>query len=127
VPPAVLDASVILAVLFGEPGMEVALPHVPGAYVSAVNLSEVVAKCVERGKPLDQVAALLGELPIVVVPFDDRMAYLTAGLRVTTRQFGLSLADRCCLALGLDKQALVLTTDTEWSRLSLGVEIRQLR
>lgn len=125
--PAVLDASALLAVLFREPGMEVALPHVPGAYVSAVNLSEVAARCVERGKPLDQVAALLGELPVTVVPFDAAAAYRAAGLRVATRRFGLGLGDRCCLALGIEKQAPVLTTDADWSKLDLGIEIRQLR
>jgi PIN domain nuclease of toxin-antitoxin system len=87
----------------------------------------VVARCIERGKPIDQVSALLGELPVTVVPFDSPSAYRAAGLRVATRQLGLSLGDRCCLALGIERQALVLTTDTDWSKLDLGIEIRQLR
>jgi ribonuclease VapC len=107
--------------------MEVALPQIPGAFLSAVNLSEVAARCVERGKPIDQVSALLRELPVTVVPFDSAAAYRAAGLRVATRHLGMSLGDRCCLSLAIEKHALVLTTDTDWSKLDLGIEIRQLR
>jgi ribonuclease VapC len=124
---AVLDASALLAVVFREPGAEVALPLMPGAYISAVNLSEVIARCVERGKPIDEAITLLGELPIIVVSFGAEAAYRTAGLKVPTRHLGLSFADRCCLALGAEKHAVVLTTDTDWSKLDLGIEIRQLR
>ena len=125
--PAILDASALLAVLFREPGSETAVPYVPGAFLSAVNLAEVATRCVERGQPPGHVEVLLAELPVVVVPFDAQAAYRAAALRVATRSLGLSLGDRCCLALGLEKQAVVLTTDREWSKLNLGIEIRQLR
>jgi PIN domain nuclease of toxin-antitoxin system len=45
----VLDASAILALLNAEPGAAVVEEAVPGAVMSAVNLSEAVAKLAERG------------------------------------------------------------------------------
>ena len=45
----VLDASALLALLQNEPGSDAVAAVLPHAVLSAVNLSEVVAKMVERG------------------------------------------------------------------------------
>jgi len=48
-------------------------------------------------------------------------------LRTSTQQFGLSLADRACLALAHTKQLPVYTADKQWARLEIAAEIIQLR
>ena len=48
---AVLDASALLAFLNDEPGAERIGDLLPGAIISAVNFSEIVAKLAERGVP----------------------------------------------------------------------------
>jgi PIN domain nuclease of toxin-antitoxin system len=50
-------------------------------------------------------------------------------LRPLTRSVGLSLGDRCCLALAQRQGAVVLTTERHWQRIatSAGVEIRDIR
>ena len=45
----VLDASALLALLLAEPGAARVAALLPDATVSAVNLSEVVAKLAEHG------------------------------------------------------------------------------
>jgi PIN domain nuclease of toxin-antitoxin system len=40
-----------------------------------------------------------------------------------TRQAGLSLGDRACLALGLTRGLPVLTADRVWAQLDVGVEV----
>ena len=61
----VLDASALLALLNSEPGEEVVAKAIPGAIMSTVNLSEVVAKLAARfGDPsvscqLDEIAGLV--------------------------------------------------------------------
>ena len=53
---------------------------------------------------------------------------IQAGLwRPATRLRGLSLGDRCCLALGLDLGAEVYTTVRAWAGLDLGVRVRVIR
>ena len=47
----VIDASAVLAILKDEPGAEVAITYVRGALLSAVNLSEVLAKASDLGIP----------------------------------------------------------------------------
>ncbi len=55
-PVYVLDASALLAAFFDEPGADVVAERMSGALMSAVNLSEVVAKLIDRGASTDQIA-----------------------------------------------------------------------
>ena len=122
-----LDASALLALLNDEPGGEAVESALPHAAMSAVNLSEVVAKLIEGGMPEEVVRPLLEGLSLDVHAFDADLAYATAVLRNSTRQLGLSLGDRACLALGLRLAAPVLTTDRAWADLDLEIEVRTLR
>ncbi|AMV24060.1 tRNA(fMet)-specific endonuclease VapC [Gemmata sp. SH-PL17] len=119
----VLDASALIAFLFGEPGADVVAARIPGGLVSAVNLSEVAARALEKGMPLDRFDYELGRLPLTVVPFDTPLAKVAATLRVPTRPLGLSFADRACLALCLDRGLPAVTGDRDWTKVNVGVEI----
>ena len=87
-----------------------------GALVSAVNWAEALSKMAERGQaPEDTVRALadagiLGEA-LVVHPLDESQAVEIARLRPLTREAGLSLADRACLALATTLGSPALTAD----------------
>jgi ribonuclease VapC len=123
----VLDASAILALLNAEPGAEAVEQALPGAIISTVNLSEIVAKLAERGMPESLIHVALGEIGLQVIPFDEDLSYQTGMLRVSTRSAGLSFGDRACLALGRRLRLPVLTTDRGWASLDIGVDVRLLR
>jgi PIN domain nuclease of toxin-antitoxin system len=123
----VLDASALLALLNSEPGQEVVAKGIPGSVMSAVNLSEVVAKLAENGMPEDVIATALSGIEIEILPFDEAAAYPAGGLRVQTRSLGMSFGDRACVALGQSLALPVLTTDRRWRELDAGVEIRVIR
>ena len=123
----VLDASALLALLNTEPGSEEVERTIPGAAISTVNLSEVVAKLVEAGMPEEAVRSVLGGIGLEIHPFDVELAFQTGILRPQTRALGLSLGDRACVALGLQLKAPVLTTDRNWKSLDVGVEVRAIR
>ena len=108
---AVLDASAILALLNREPCGKKVAQVLPNAAVSTVNLSEVVAKLSELGMPETQIRKALAGLALTVHPFDEKMAYIAGRLRPSTKDCGLSLGDRACLALGIQVSLPVLTTD----------------
>ncbi len=118
--PLVYDASALLAVIFDEPGADIAMQQLvhPGGEVSAVNWSETGAKLAERGLQQHEVASELATFGLEVTPFDEVQANVAAGLRPTTRTLGLSLGDRCCLALAQVRNARVVTTDAAWLKLS---------
>jgi len=44
-----------------------------------------------------------------------------------TRHLGLSLGDRCCLALAKELGADVYTAERKWAGLDLGVTVRVIR
>lgn len=123
----VLDASAVLCVLFEEPGMERVVASGPGAFVSAVNLSEALSRAIDKGVPAEMCRIGISALGLNVIDFDHEAATEAAALRPATRSLGLSLGDRACLALAQRLRATVLTTDRIWSRLDIGVVIEQLR
>jgi len=119
----VLDASAVLAVIFAEKGADKVVPHLPGALLSCVNLAEVTTRTLETGMPLEDSLAEIARLPLRLVDYDAGHAHITASLRSATKSLGLSLGDRACLALGLSRQATVLTGDRDWRKLQIGVDV----
>lgn len=115
----VYDASALLAVVFDEPGSDSVMDYLarPGGEVSAVNWSEVGAKLAERGLQEKELVHELAAFALDVVPFDEAQANVAAALRPGTRKFGLSLGDRCCLALARLRGARVVTADVAWLQL----------
>jgi ribonuclease VapC len=131
--PAVLDASALLAFLQREPGQErVADALTPGSAISTVNLSEVVAKLRDANAPETIIRHALNGLlarGLEVVPFDEALAFTAGFLRPVTRELGLSLGDRACLALGQSRQQPVLTADRGWADVAraVGIDVRLIR
>jgi PIN domain nuclease of toxin-antitoxin system len=123
----VLDASAILALLNAEPGSRVVEESLSEAAVSAVNLSEVIAKLSERGMPEAAIRIALQGLGLEVHPFDAVAAHSAGMLRSATRGLGLSMGDRACLALGISLSAAVLTADRTWKKLKVGARVRVIR
>lgn len=122
---AVLDASVALALLSGEPvdGETLRIVDTGDIAISAVNLSEVAAKLLEKGADAETLAQQLDDLRLDVVAFDQVRALAAAQLHVATRQAGLSLGDRSCLALAKELGVPAFTTDRAWQQLDLGVNV----
>lgn len=120
---SVLDASAILALLQEEHGSDAILEHLPGAAVSAVNFSEVVAKLADVGVPEEEIRSALTPLAFDVRPFDEEAAYVCGLLRPRMRAQGLSFGDRACLALGLVLSRPVVTTEQSWKSLRVGVKV----
>lgn len=64
---------------------------------------------------------------VLFKPFTLSQSELAAELWEKTRLHGLSLADRACLALALEKKLPVLTADQSWSQLDIDVEVQLIR
>ncbi len=123
----VLDASALMALLNSEPGASAVDEALDEASISAINLSEVVARMSDLGTPESDILDKLQELDLDVIPFDTEQAYQAGLLRSSTRSFGLSLGDRACLALARRLGVPALTADRLWSQLSIGIEVRLIR
>ena len=125
---SILDASALLALLKEEPGSEQVIEAITeGAAISTVNFSEVVAKLNEAGMPEEAIHESLDSLGLEIVNFGGELAYLAGLLRLSTKHAGLSLGDRCCLALAQNRNLPVFTTDRQWANLLSGIKIHVLR
>ena len=125
--PAVLDASALLCLLNDEPGADLVADALTRSVVGTVNLAEVVAKLRDRGISLDEVREALGGLHLDVRPLSTAQAFKIGDLRPGTRDLGLSLGDRACLALAVEIGGEVLTTDRDLARVKADVAITNVR
>ena len=123
----VLDASALLAYLQNEVGADSVATGLEGALVSAVNWSEVLQKAMRAGVDTDGMARDFMALGVQFRPFTSEQAEIAAQLWNRTRQRGLSLADRACLALAIETASPVLTADRIWTELNLELDIHVVR
>jgi PIN domain nuclease of toxin-antitoxin system len=125
---AVLDASAVLAVLNQEPGTEQLTAEILRTAVgSTVNLAEVQGKLVSDGMPPDKAWEATLNSVSQAVAFTSDQAKMAGSLIAETRSLGLSLGDRACLALALERKAPVYTTDRAWKKLKLTIPIHVIR
>ena len=123
----VLDTSAVLAFLYGETGHDSVRLLLAEARISAANWSEVLQKISFHGGDLHRQVEMLAALGIVVEPLTEVDAARAAYLFPATRRAGLSLGDRCCLALAHRLKVPAVTADRAWSEVDAGVELRQIR
>ncbi len=126
-PKTVIDASALLALLNAEPGADVVVEALPGGVVSAVNLSEVVAKLCDAGMPEKAIRHAMQPLGLEIVSFDEEQSYQAGLLRTATQDMGISLGDRACLSLAKMLGVTALTADRAWAGLSVGATIKIIR
>jgi PIN domain nuclease of toxin-antitoxin system len=122
----VIDTSVILAIARNERIDKAAVSLVDGGVMSTVNISEIYAKLADLKLNSATVGPLLGILARIE-PLTVSQARLAGFLRNSTRHAGLSLGDRCCLALAIELGADVYTTEHIWNRVEVGCRIHVLR
>jgi ribonuclease VapC len=123
----VLDSSAVLASFFGEPGFERVDDALPEAMISVVNAIEVLTRLARDDHDIDRMAARLRATGVSFEPLDWEQVLIASALDRSGRAHGLSLGDRCCLALAMVHALPVLTADRVWAQLDLGIEVELLR
>jgi len=117
----VFDSSAILTLYYDEPGKKKvrSLLDKSEPLISTVNLCEIFTKLVQNGLRPDVIQESFDGLEVEVVEFDSNQALRAAELRVATKHLGLSLGDRACLALAIQKNAIAVTADRNWKDLDV--------
>lgn len=128
-----LDASAMLAYLFDEDGADLVEATLnDSSYIGSINWAEVLSKIEDKGHSSETLIitltnqGLLGNT-LEILATTEQDALLIAQLRPQTKQFGLSLGDRACLALGMRLEIPVMTADTAWRNLTLDVPVQMIR
>jgi predicted nucleic acid-binding protein len=127
--PTVLDASALLAMLFGEPGVEEmrALFHRAAAadrpvLISAVNWAETLYRvsCRQGEAGLQTVRLLAAHGALQVVPVDAELAELAAAYKAADV---LALANAFAAALAKQRKAELVTADHEFKAVEQEIKI----
>ena len=121
----ILDASALLAWLFSEPGAEQIESELAQAGISSLNWSEVLQKAMARAVDINGLRQDLEALGLTILPFTADDAEQAA--RLWTAGSGLSLADRACLALGIQHGIPVWTADRLWIQVATGAVVHLIR
>ena len=123
----VLDASALLAYLQDEPGGERVRAVLAHAVMSTVNWAEVIGKARDEEVDTRGLQEDLVSLGLALEPFSAAQAEIAGQLKERTKQLGLSLGDRACLALGSERGETIYTADRAWRNLHLDVDVETIR
>ena len=123
----VFDSSAILALLKMESGHEIVSKNLEQAIVSSVNFCEVVSFLSKKTQKQDEMIKFLTETFDCIEDFNIEQAIIAGSFISVTKDYGLSLGDRACLALAKYKNIPVLTADKAWTKLNLGIKIKLIR
>lgn len=127
----VFDASPLIALLYQEPGHTSVenLVEQQNITINTVNLAEVASVLSRDGMTQSDIRESLLELKIDIVPVNVNVALRAASLITDTKQYGLSLGDRVCLAFAESLKLPVYTTDKQWAKIQqfLSIPIKFVR
>lgn len=122
-----LDASALLALLLEEPGHLRVKQWLPDTCMSTVSVAEVLSRLARDDQDPAAREHAMRAIGIEFVPFTLDQARVVAELVPLTRSAGLSLGDRACLALAIERGVPVATADRAWAGLELPVQVEVLR
>ena len=123
----VLDASAVLALIRSEPGADKVVAALPTAQLASVNAAEVVTQLIRDGVVPDTARLMVIGLGCPLVAVDAELGLRAGVLAPQTAARGLSLGDRCCLALAERDAATALTADRAWAALGLPIKVALIR
>jgi PIN domain nuclease of toxin-antitoxin system len=124
----ILDASALLALIQEEVGAEVIKPLLKFSVMSAVNVTEALTVLQRANIASVEGITLITDIVPTIIPFDLEQAEQAAKLHPLVQSKALSLADRACIALGIELQLPIYTGDRVWAELQLdGANIKLIR
>lgn len=123
----VVDAAAALAFLKRERGWENVPAYLGRGIMSVINFAETVQRLHRSGYDPEPYVRLLDSSGMKLIDADRKTAAIAGDLERVTKPFGLSLADRFCLSLALQRKVPVVTADKPFASTGLGIQVILLR
>ncbi len=123
----VLDSSAVLAVIHNERGADMVAHRMRGALLSTVNLIEVQSKLILNGAAPDLAWLAIASFQFEICPLDADQSRLASGWAKMAKPLGISLGDRVCLALAMQRNATVFTSDRAFGKMTVPIKIELIR
>ncbi|MFU7501632.1 MULTISPECIES: type II toxin-antitoxin system VapC family toxin [unclassified Candidatus Tisiphia] len=124
-----LDTSAIIALLKQESGYKILEDVIASSALSSVNLSELVSVLTRSNIKENEIDTIITDIVPDIIPFSESISIKAGKLISLTKDYGLSLGDRACIATGGYYNMEIYTTDRIWLKLSdkLPVKITLVR
>jgi ribonuclease VapC len=123
----VLDSSAILAAILGEAGGQKVHDLAARCVVSAVNVEEIRTRLHDLGHSREDIENYIQLFKLEIADFTNAQSVASSNLRPMTRKAGLSLGDRACLSLAIEKNATAMTADRQWASVDVPVRVEVIR
>lgn len=124
----VFDSSALIMLFAKEPGYESVRQNLKHAIISSINIAEVYKYCIAvQNLTEDDCRNLIKLSSIKIIDFCEEQALITAKIIKQTKEYGLSLGGRGCIALAMFKNYPILTCDKIWQKVDLDVEFIMAR
>ncbi|KJV91651.1 type II toxin-antitoxin system VapC family toxin [Rickettsia bellii] len=114
-----LDTSAVITLLKKETGYKLIEEIIANSSISSVNLSELVSVLVRTNIPMHEIDKIITDIVPTIIPFSKEIAIEAGKLTSFTKQYGLSLGDRACIATGMYHNMIIYTTDKIWAELKI--------
>jgi PIN domain nuclease of toxin-antitoxin system len=95
--------------------------------IASVNAAEIVTRLMREGLGPDAARLLVINLGCPILAVDAELGLRAGALAAESDKRGLSLGDRCCLALAEREGLPALTADRSWAELGLPIRIKLIR
>jgi len=95
--------------------------------ISAVNFTEIVQSLHRSGRDPASHLHVLDASGLRFIDADRRTAQLAGDLERATKPWGMSLADRFCLALALLHKSPIVTADKPFAKIGMAAKVILLR
>ena len=112
-----LDTSALIALLKKEHGFDIIEDIIANSAISSVNFSEFVAVLTRSGIKENEINEIITDIVPEIIPFCIDTSILAGKLAFLSKDYGLSLGDRACIATGEFYKMEIYTTDKIWLKL----------
>jgi PIN domain nuclease of toxin-antitoxin system len=117
----------MLAVIHNERGADRVVQLMRGALMSTANVAEVQSKLILNGVQPDLAWRAIASFQCEICPLSTDQARIAGDLARMAKPLGLSLGDRACLALAMQRNATVYTADRAFKGMNVPIKIDLIR
>ncbi|WP_375319182.1 type II toxin-antitoxin system VapC family toxin [Candidatus Tisiphia endosymbiont of Oplodontha viridula] len=119
-----LDTSAIIALLKKESGYKILEDVIAASSISSVNLSELVSVLIRSNIAENEIDVIITDIVPEIIPFCENICIKTGKLSRLTKDYGLSLGDRACIATGCYYNMEIYTADKIWLKVADNITAR---
>ncbi|MDG1437117.1 MAG: type II toxin-antitoxin system VapC family toxin [Rickettsiaceae bacterium] len=119
-----LDTSALIALLKKEPGYKKVDEVVAHSAISSVNLCELVSILAKNSIPENAIDDIINDIVPEIIPFCENLGVKAGKLSSFTKEYGLSLGDKACIATAEYYSMEVYTADKIWAKLENNISTK---